>query len=97
MNKGYFLCFNSPCTIRSFDICSEDVCFIKEAVKSGIPLIPGYSSVSNDAQQFRVYASDKDYPFSAKAHEEIVLIHHTDLLKGIDYWKEAAEILKNIG
>ncbi len=69
--------------------------FIKEAVKSGIPLISGYSSISNDAQQFRVYASDKDYPFSAKAHEEIVLIHHTEILKGIDYWNEAAEKLKN--
>ncbi len=70
--------------------------FICRANELNIPLTGSFKSVSNDEQQFRAFSSEKNYPVAEMAENSIVSIHHTDLLKGIDFWKKATEQLKDI-
>ena len=70
--------------------------FISKANDLDIPLTGSFKSVSSDEQQFRAFASEKNYPISENAEKSIVSIHHTDLLKGGDYWEKAMNKLENI-
>jgi len=61
-----------------------------------IPLTGSFKSVSNDEQQFQLFSSEKKYPQSENAEKTILSIHHTDLLRGIDYWRDGIGKLRKI-
>jgi dTDP-4-amino-4,6-dideoxygalactose transaminase len=78
-----------------FNAMSRDQ-FIQKAHSNDIPLMRGYHSVSHDARLFQRYASDKEYPVAQMAQESVISIHHTDLLRGLEYWAEVLNRLRNI-
>ena len=71
--------------------------FIQRACKAGVPLMGGYESIKDTPQLFHAYGDDRDdYPAARHAQESILSIHHTDILRGADYWKEAVGKLRQI-
>lgn len=50
----------------------------------------------NDERLFQTYAGHKDYPIAQGLQDGVVSIHHTDLLKGVPYWADSINTLKDI-
>jgi dTDP-4-amino-4,6-dideoxygalactose transaminase len=69
---------------------------IREARKRGIPLVPGYRCVTNDASLFQAFTDNGEYPAARAAEESVVAIHHPDLLREWEYWDDSLEKLRHV-
>jgi dTDP-4-amino-4,6-dideoxygalactose transaminase len=87
-----YSCFYDPPTRRS--ITRDQL--VNKALKAGIPLMPGYRAVSDDAGLFKKYATEGKYPLAQAAQNSVISIHHSDLLRAEEYWSAALEKLNAI-
>jgi hypothetical protein len=69
---------------------------VTRAQELGIPLCRGHKCVSSDDRLFGKYASGQSFPNAEQAERELVGIHHTDILKGKDFWQEALVKLRKL-
>ena len=62
---------------------------VNRAMKGGIPLQRLHKCVWNDERLAGMYKDQRKYPNSARAEASLIGIHHSDILKGFEYWKDA--------
>jgi len=63
--------------------------FLSRAHEAGIPLFRGHKCVTSDERLFQKYSGGQKYPNATRAEESLICIHHTDILRGMEYWQEA--------
>ena len=49
--------------------------------------------MTTDERLVRKYSDGHEYANATRTEKSLVCIHHTDILKGMEYWQEAAEKL----
>jgi dTDP-4-amino-4,6-dideoxygalactose transaminase len=70
--------------------------FIRRAKEADLPLMGGHRAVATDNALFDHFASATDFPIAQKLQDAIVAIHHTEILRGVEYWEEALERIQEL-
>jgi hypothetical protein len=56
-------------------------------------MAPEHHAVSADPRLHREFADADGFPAAKATQESLVRVHHTTILRGIDYWERALEQL----
>ena len=67
--------------------------FIDMAEQAGLSMARAHSAVASDPQLQNEFRDSDDFPAAAATQETLIRVHHTNILKGQEYWESSLERL----